>query len=127
MVTLPGETFPSRIAAGQLATLGCSELIAKNQQDYIDIATKLGNDSNYLQRIRQRVWEQRTLSPLFNAKNYCINLEAMFTKIFWRYQENFRKNHIPRLYQNIQTKKNLESVLDYINTQVDDEDISIEL
>lgn len=125
MVTLPGKTFPSRIAAGQLATLGCAELIAKSQQDYIDIASKLGNNGKYLQDIRQRVWEQRTLSPLFNVKNYSLNLEAMFTKIFWRYQENFQKKK-EELYENIEKRKDLESVLDYINTQVDDEDIGID-
>ena len=125
MVTLPGKTFPSRIAAGQLATLGCTELIAKSQQDYIDIASKLGNNGKYLQDIRQRVWEQRTLSPLFNVKNYSLNLEAMFTKIFWRYQENFQKKK-EKLYENIEKRKDLESVLDYINTQVDDEDIGID-
>ena len=127
MVTLPGETFPSRIAAGQLSTLGCNELIAKSQQDYINIATKLGNDSKYLQQIRQRVWEQRTMSPLFNVKNYSVNLEAMFTKMFCRYQEIFQKKSIPRLYKNIEEKRTLESVLEYINTQVDSEDIAIEL
>lgn len=44
VVTLPGETLASRVAASQLATLGCPELIARSRQEYQDIAIKLGTD-----------------------------------------------------------------------------------
>ena len=44
MITLPGETLASRVAASQLTTLGCPELIASSPQEYEDIAIKLGND-----------------------------------------------------------------------------------
>lgn len=39
-----GETLASRVAASQLATLGCPELVASNAQEYEDIAVKLGTD-----------------------------------------------------------------------------------
>lgn len=39
-----GETLASRVAASQLTCLGCLELIAKNRQEYEDIAVKLGTD-----------------------------------------------------------------------------------
>ena len=38
-----GETLASRVAASQLTCLGCLELIAKNRQEYEDIAVKLGS------------------------------------------------------------------------------------
>merc|ERR1712061_237808 len=66
MVTLAGETLASRVASSQLLTLGCPELIAKDRSDYENIAVKLGNDSDYRRAIRNRVWEQRINSPLFN-------------------------------------------------------------
>lgn len=44
VVTLPGETLASRVAASQLNTLGCPELIARSRQEYQDIAIKLGTD-----------------------------------------------------------------------------------
>ncbi|KAE8742859.1 hypothetical protein FOCC_FOCC011540 [Frankliniella occidentalis] len=44
VVTLPGETLASRVAASQLATLGVPELIARTRQEYQDIAIRLGND-----------------------------------------------------------------------------------
>lgn len=39
-----GETLASRVAASQLTTLGCPELIAASHQEYEDIAVKLGTD-----------------------------------------------------------------------------------
>ena len=44
MVTLPADTLASRVATSQLQTLGCPELVAKNAEDYVRIATKLGSD-----------------------------------------------------------------------------------
>ena len=44
MVTLPEETLASRVASSQLRCLGCPELIAKSRDDYVSIASKLGND-----------------------------------------------------------------------------------
>jgi protein O-GlcNAc transferase len=39
-----GETLASRVAASQLATLGCPELVARTRQEYQDIAVRLGTD-----------------------------------------------------------------------------------
>lgn len=44
VVTLPGETLASRVAASQLNTLGVPELIARTRQEYQDIAIRLGTD-----------------------------------------------------------------------------------
>ena len=37
---------------------------------YENIASKLGNDTEYRRSIRNRVWEQRINSPLFNVRIY---------------------------------------------------------
>ena len=52
MVTLPLETFASRVASSQLKTLGLNELIAVDYSDYEKIAIKLGNDATYRKNIR---------------------------------------------------------------------------
>ena len=44
VITLPGETLASRVAASQLAALGCPDLIARSRSEYEDLAIKLGND-----------------------------------------------------------------------------------
>lgn len=40
-----GETLASRVAASQLQTMGCPELIAATRQEYEEIAVRLGTDS----------------------------------------------------------------------------------
>ncbi|CAH2212469.1 jg4423, partial [Pararge aegeria aegeria] len=44
MVTLPGDTLASRVAASLLNTLNCSELVAKDLLNYEEIAVQLGTD-----------------------------------------------------------------------------------
>ena len=97
MVTMPFETLASRVAASQLTCLGVSELIAKNRQEYEEIAVKLGNDRNYLKAIRAKVWAGRTESPLFNVQKYTSNLERLYLKMWKNYEYNKEPEHITEL------------------------------
>merc|ERR1712083_822418 len=94
MVTLPGETLASRVASSQLCTLGLNELIAKDRSDFENIAVKLGNDSDYRRAIRNRVWEQRINSPLFNVRIYAKDLEDLFLKMFEKFRKGEKPSHI---------------------------------
>lgn len=44
MVTLPLDTFASRVASSLLTSIGISELIARSRKDYEEIAVRLGTD-----------------------------------------------------------------------------------
>lgn len=44
MITLPLESLASRVASSQLYALGCPELVAKDREEYVEIATRLGTD-----------------------------------------------------------------------------------
>ncbi|XP_040159287.1 UDP-N-acetylglucosamine--peptide N-acetylglucosaminyltransferase 110 kDa subunit isoform X1 [Anopheles arabiensis] len=94
VVTLPAETLASRVAASQLATLGCPELIAKSRQEYQDIAIKLGTDREYLKAMRAKVWVARCESPLFDCKQYAQGLEMLFYKMWERFARGERPDHI---------------------------------
>uniref|UniRef100_A0A672L5R7 UDP-N-acetylglucosamine--peptide N-acetylglucosaminyltransferase 110 kDa subunit n=1 Tax=Sinocyclocheilus grahami TaxID=75366 RepID=A0A672L5R7_SINGR len=82
MVTMPGETLASRVAASQLTCLGCPELIAQSRQEYEDVAVKLGTDMEFLKKVRSRVWKQRICSPLFNTKLYTMDLERLYLQMW---------------------------------------------
>nr|XP_033706391.1 UDP-N-acetylglucosamine--peptide N-acetylglucosaminyltransferase 110 kDa subunit-like [Tursiops truncatus] len=94
MVTMPGETLASRVAASQLTCLGCLELIAQNRQEYEDIAVKLGTDLEYLKKIRGKVWKQRTSSPLFNTKQYTVDLERLYLQMWEHYAAGNKPDHM---------------------------------
>uniref|UniRef100_A0A3Q4AYD1 UDP-N-acetylglucosamine--peptide N-acetylglucosaminyltransferase 110 kDa subunit n=1 Tax=Mola mola TaxID=94237 RepID=A0A3Q4AYD1_MOLML len=103
MVTMPGETLASRVAASQLNCLGCPELIAQSRQDYEDIAVKLGSDMEYLKMVRARVWKQRICSPLFNTKQYTMDLERLYLQM-WEHHSNGNKPE--HLVQTVETSEN---------------------
>ncbi|KFD57447.1 hypothetical protein M514_01550 [Trichuris suis] len=94
MVTLPLETFASRVASSQLNALGCPELVAKSREDYVDIAVRLGTDVDYLRRIRAKVWKARTTTTLFDVKQYCIDMENLYFKMWHRYESGLPPDHI---------------------------------
>lgn len=81
VVTLPGETFASRVTASQLTALGCPELVARDRKDYVTIATRLGTDLAYLRNMRDKVWKARTSSSLFDCKQYTNDLETLYLEL----------------------------------------------
>ncbi|OAD60022.1 hypothetical protein WN48_06184 [Eufriesea mexicana] len=94
VVTLPGETLASRVAASQLNTLGCPELIARTRQEYQDIAIRLGTDREYLKAIRAKVWKARSESPLFSCKLYAVGMEMLYKKMWERYSRGEKPDHV---------------------------------
>lgn len=86
--------FYFRVAASQLATLGCPELIARSRDEYQDIAIRLGTDREYLKALRAKVWKARVESPLFDCLQYAKGLENLFSRMWKRFQRNELPDHI---------------------------------
>ncbi|XP_041359441.1 UDP-N-acetylglucosamine--peptide N-acetylglucosaminyltransferase 110 kDa subunit-like [Gigantopelta aegis] len=93
MVTLPEETLASRVASSQLHSLGCPELVAKNSEDYVNIAVRLGTDRGYLKAMTAKVWHARKSSPLFNTKIYATNLENLYQRMWHAYEKELPVVH----------------------------------
>lgn len=85
------------VAASQLATLGCPELIARTRQEYEQIAIRLGTDREYLKGMRAKVWKARVDSPLFDCKQYANGLEMLYTKMWNRHSRGENADHIAAL------------------------------
>ncbi|KAH0954954.1 hypothetical protein HN011_000543 [Eciton burchellii] len=107
VVTLPGETLASRVAASQLNTLGCPELVARTRQEYQDIAIRLGTDREYLKATRAKVWKARSESPLFNCKLYAMGMEMLYTKMWERYARGENPDHVSAVDKNDSQKLNM--------------------
>uniref|UniRef100_A0A665UAI9 UDP-N-acetylglucosamine--peptide N-acetylglucosaminyltransferase 110 kDa subunit n=1 Tax=Echeneis naucrates TaxID=173247 RepID=A0A665UAI9_ECHNA len=105
MVTMPGETLASRVAASQLNCLGCPELIAQSRKDYEDIAVKLGSDMEYLKMVRARVWKQRICSPLFNTKQYTMDLERLYLQMWEHHSNGSKPEHLVK-FQTVENSEN---------------------
>ncbi len=55
IVTLPGEFMRGRQTTGMLTLMGLEELIAKDKEDYVRIAVKLGTDKAYRQATSEKI------------------------------------------------------------------------
>lgn len=76
IVTYPGEMMRSRQSYGMLNMIGVTETIAKNETDYIEIAVRLGQDSQWRQSVVDKIWANKY--KLFNDKSCIVALELFF-------------------------------------------------
>jgi protein O-GlcNAc transferase len=81
IITMPGETFASRVAASLLSALGCPELITTSFEEYEELAVALATDLPRLRAVQAKVRRQRTVSPLFQTRLLAGNLERLYARM----------------------------------------------
>ncbi len=84
VVALLGEHFPGRAAASMVSAVGLSELIAKTRQEYEELAVGLAQNRERLERIRQKLIQDRQRHPLFDTPRFVSALERGFEAIHAR-------------------------------------------
>jgi len=82
VITLPGDTYESRVTASQLTTLGIADTIAQNEENYIEIAMQLGMNKLVLENIRKNIWELKMHSDLFDINVYAKDI-ILILKNMW--------------------------------------------
>lgn len=83
VLTLPGETFASRVGASLLAASNLESLICKSPEDYRRKAVALANDAPRLESLRKQLVDERENNPLFNTLATTRHIEAAY-KEMWR-------------------------------------------
>lgn len=78
VIVLEGNTHVARVGISQLSNLGMPELIARNPDDYLAIATRLAADPDQLENIRQTLRARMRASPLMDAAALTRNLETTY-------------------------------------------------
>ena len=78
LVTLYGARHGSRFGVSFLENLNLGELISKDKNAYIDIATFLASDKELLLELRQKLRQMMLNSPLMNRKSYMREIERIF-------------------------------------------------
>ena len=95
LVTCPGETFASRVAASLLTATGLADLICATPQAYKALALALARDPARLAAIRARVAAARTGSALFDTPRYVANLEGLYRRMQARLSAGLAPDHLP--------------------------------
>ncbi len=83
VITLAGKTHASRVGISLLKTVGLPDLIARDEADYVTIATRLAADVPRREALRTSLRAQMLHSPLCQAEPYVRHVEAAFRSA-WR-------------------------------------------
>ena len=85
VLTVPGPTFASRVAASLVAACGLAELACRNEDDYVEFATALANEPETLQGLKTHLDVNRRSLPLFDAELLARDLDALLTRMHERH------------------------------------------
>lgn len=92
VLTCPGESFASRVAASLLLAADLPELIAADFAHYEARSLALAREPSELSRLRQRLRANRLTCPAFDTTRLVRNLERAY-RLMWA---NRRAGHPPR-------------------------------
>jgi protein O-GlcNAc transferase len=77
VVTLPGRLMKGRLASAALTQLGVLETIARDKEDYVDIAVRLGIDRDWREHLIRKMAERE--SSLFSDTKSVVALEEFLS------------------------------------------------
>jgi predicted O-linked N-acetylglucosamine transferase (SPINDLY family) len=76
VVSLLGRTVVGRAGLSQLSNLNLTDLLARDDDQFVAIATTLAADKDRLADLRKTLRQRMAESPLMNAPAYARNFEA---------------------------------------------------
>ena len=86
VLTVPGETFASRVAASLVNACGLQDLICKDAEAYTSLAIGLANEPGLLRGLKQHLEESRAELPLFDSARFTREFEALLLRMHERAQ-----------------------------------------
>ena len=85
VLTVPGETFASRVAASLVTACGLGDLACRSEADYVELATALANEPDTLRGIKAHLDTNRRALPLFDAERLARDMDALLTRMHERH------------------------------------------
>jgi protein O-GlcNAc transferase len=77
VITCPLETFASRHSLSHLSNVGLTEMIARDLDEYVELAVSLAGDLPRLTALRAGLRERMAASPLCDGKRFAANLASV--------------------------------------------------
>ena len=81
VLTLPGETFASRVAGSILTAAELPELIMSSEKEYREMAIHLGQDKADLADLKKKLARKRETCALFDTKKFTRDFEDALLEI----------------------------------------------
>jgi predicted O-linked N-acetylglucosamine transferase (SPINDLY family) len=95
VLTVPGPTFASRVAASLVNACGLPDLACADEQAYVQMAVALAGEPELLQGLKAHLDEHRMELPLFDSDRYARDFEALLVRMFERQQVGLPPEHLP--------------------------------
>ncbi|MCF1471466.1 hypothetical protein FS763_05945 [Agrobacterium vitis] len=93
VITKRGTNFASRVSESLLKAIGLDELVARDEDDFVELATALINDPARIARLKAHIAEQRFIAPLFDATRFCHHLEGAYVTMADRAKAGLAPDH----------------------------------
>jgi predicted O-linked N-acetylglucosamine transferase (SPINDLY family) len=81
VLTRPGETFSARVAGSLNYHLGMAEMNAANDEAFIALAVRYGNDAIYRATVRDKLARQLKKSGLFDISAFAQDFTALLMRM----------------------------------------------
>ena len=88
LVTRVGEQFPARNSYTMMMNVGVSEGIAWTDAEYVEWGIRLGTDAQLRQDIATRLKASRQTSPLWNAKQFTLEMEKAYQQMWQKFVQS---------------------------------------
>lgn len=84
VVTVPGQTFASRVAAGLLAACELQSFICADEEAYVQRVIALARHPEELRAAQRHLSAHRSELPLFDSRRYARDFEALLERMWSR-------------------------------------------
>ncbi len=85
LVTRVGEQFSARNSYGMMINAAITEGIAWTDDEYVEWGVRLGKDEKLRQQISWKLRQSRHTAPLWNAKQFTLDMETAYEQMWQRY------------------------------------------
>jgi predicted O-linked N-acetylglucosamine transferase (SPINDLY family) len=93
VLTVKGTNFASRVSESLLNAIGTPELVAEDEEDYVNQAVFYAQNPDRLKEVRERVATNRFVTPLFDAERFCRHLESAYEMMVERAKRGAEPDH----------------------------------
>ncbi|KAL2503047.1 putative UDP-N-acetylglucosamine--peptide N-acetylglucosaminyltransferase SPINDLY [Forsythia ovata] len=84
-LTMGGAVHAHNVGVSLLTTVGLSKLVAKNEDEYVQLALQLASDISALSSLRMKLRDLMLKSPLCDGSKFTQGLESTYRHVWRRY------------------------------------------
>jgi predicted O-linked N-acetylglucosamine transferase (SPINDLY family) len=100
VLTCPGKSFASRVAASLLGAIHLPELVTRSMEEYEALAIELATNPSKLPELKARLDENRLTTPLFDIQLFTKHIENLYLAMYSAKRRNIKFDHIMAVAEN---------------------------